>query len=218
MALKLITEGNHLNEMDAICEKATGDSKKIWYIVGSYSEVEAKNRNNRIYPRVVFEKEVKAYNDEYIKNRIGYGELEHPVSNAHSLNSDNVCMLCTELHMDANRVMGKSRVLDTPKGLIVQAMLEGGGRVSVSSRGLGTLDEKTSRVNPDFRLLAWDAVLQPSSYSADFVEGILEKKEYIVKGGQIFESAINHFQAKLDKNGTRKLKEDLGSFLRSIRL
>lgn len=219
MALVLLTEGNNFNaDVAPLCESEGG--KKKWFLEGDYSETDVKNRNNRIYGSDDFSREVKVFNEEKITSCCGYGEADHPKVNAHEVTQSNVAILISKLYTEGNKVRGKARVIDNAPGLNIQAMLEAGGRVSVSSRGLGTLDEKTGRVRNDFKLITFDAVLFPSSYAADKIKGVtesvLDKVYEISAGGVIYERALSEFEKKLHKHGTRQLKEDLGTYLQSL--
>ena len=224
MTKYLLTEGNMFNEkVETLAESK--DGKKFWYLEGIFAD-SRPNRNNRIYPEHLWEKEVKKYVEERVNRKCAYGELNHPSANAHEIDPDNVCMLMTEATWDGKEVYGKSKILETPKGLIAIAMLEGGGRVSASSRGLGNIGEqvtiegkKVGKV-ASLDLICWDAVLFPSNYSCDNLKGITESlisKAYdISEGGVIYERTLSEFEKRLVNNGTKNLKSDLNKFFKSI--
>lgn len=224
----LLTEGNVFNEKvesRSIVESDNG--KKFWYLEGIFADSKP-NRNGRVYGQELWEREVDKYNSERISQRCSYGELNHPSVNAHDVNPDNVAILMTEASVNKDgEVYGKARVLETFKGNIIIGILDGGGRVSVSSRGLGTIGEqieiggkKVGKVNKDFSLVCWDSVLFPSNYSCDTIKGVVESvisKAYEFKDGNVVvERALTDFERKLAKNGSRQLAEDLKKFLKSL--
>lgn len=226
MVKYLLAEGNIYNEnVEPIQESVNG--KKFWYLEGVYADTKP-NRNGRVYSEALWEREVSKYKKERIETKSAFGEMNHPEKNAHEINPNNLCTLMTEAKLIGNgEVYGKSRLLETPSGLIGIAILEGGGRLSVSSRGLGTIGEqvtidgkKYGKVNESsYNLICWDAVLFPSNYSCDTVKGITESvlsKAYEIKaGGVIVERAINDFEMNLSRNGSRNLANDLKRFLKS---
>lgn len=226
MVKYLLTEGNNFNENVEPLQESV-DGKKFWYLEGIFADSNP-NRNGRVYAESLWVREIEKYNSEKIKNRCSFGEMNHPSTNAHEINPDNVCMLMTEARTEkGGNVYGKARILETPKGQIGIGILEGGGRLSASSRGLGTIGEqveisgkKYGRVDEKtFSLVGWDAVLFPSNFACDNLKGITESvisRAYEIRsGGVILERALNEFERALAANGTRNLKKDLKSFLKT---
>jgi hypothetical protein len=181
--VKLIVE--EIEKVDCILEDYKGN--KSYFLKGVYMQCEQKNKNGRVYPKPILEREVARYTKEYINENKAWGELTHP--DTPNVDLKNACIRITELNQNGNDFLGKALVLNTPNGNIVKALLEGGGTLGVSSRGMGTLTQKQGYhvVNEDFRLCsAADVVADPSCTSA-FVNGIMENKEWLFENGQWFE-------------------------------
>ena len=141
-----------------------------------------KNRNGRIYPMEVLQKEVARYNADYIDRKRSLGELGHPAGP--TINLDRVSHMITELYQEGDNFMGKAKILDTPMGNIVKNLMNEGATIGVSSRGMGSLKQRNgvAEVQNDFYLAtAADIVADPSAPDA-FVEGIMEGKEWIFDG------------------------------------
>ena len=184
--MKLITE--MYDDFEVLEEGTNG--KKEMKIQGVFMQAETKNRNGRIYPNEVLQKEVKRYNKELVEKKRAFGELGHP--EGPTVNLDRVSHLIEELKPDGNNIVGKAKILDTPNGKIVKELLNAGAKLGVSSRGMGTLEKKgqTNYVKDDFYLAtAADIVADPSAPEA-FVEGIMEGKEWIWDNGIIKEAEI----------------------------
>lgn len=177
--MKLITELNEdIEYKEELIDEATG--KKNLYITGPFMQYETVNRNGRVYPKTVMEREVGRYKREIIENNRGYGELNHP-TNA-TINLDKVCILIKELDFQNDKkVYGKALVTSTPCGQIVRGLMESGANLGVSTRGLGSLRKRSDGINEvqeDFRLVtAADVVADPSAPAA-FVNGIMENVEW----------------------------------------
>ena len=174
--MKLIKE--HIEEVKLIVEAKDGKGKD-YYIEGVYLQSNLKNRNGRMYPKDIMEKEVKRYTNEYINKNRAYGELGHPDSP--TINLDRVSHMIKSLKMEGNNWVGKAKILDTPYGKIVKALIDEGAQLGVSSRGLGSLVQKdgVNLVQDDFMLAtAADIVADPSAPDA-FVEGVMEGKEWV---------------------------------------
>ena len=213
--MKLMVEDVDLGSIEYLKESADGSNEKHWYITGPFMQVETKNRNGRIYPKKIMEREVEKYRKEMIETHRAMGELDHPETP--TINLDRVSHIIESLKFDGNDIIGKAKILDTPMGRIAQSLLEGGVKLGVSSRGLGTLNEEdNTTVNDDYQLVCVDIVGDPSAQSA-YVNGIMENKEYIIQGDSIVERAVESLEKKLDKHGSREILEDLKSFLKDIR-
>jgi hypothetical protein len=178
---KLIKEEIAPSSVEFITETVGG--KKTHFIRGVFMQAEQKNRNGRVYPKSLLQREVKRYNDNYITEKRAYGELGHPDSP--SINLDRVSHIMTELYEDGNNFMGKAKILDTPNGRIVKNLLDEGCKLGVSSRGVGSLKPSNGvqLVQDDFYLAtAADIVADPSAPDA-FVQGIMEGKEWVMENG-----------------------------------
>ena len=174
--MKLITE--HTNEVEYIVE----GKNKQQYIKGIFMQSDIQNQNGRIYPYSVLKKQVKQFNEKFVKQDRALGELGHP--SGPSVNLDRVSHIITELHEDGKNFIGKAKIIDTPNGKIVKNLLESGVRLGVSSRGLGSIKTNKSGVNEvqdDFVLSTVDIVSDPSAPDA-FVNGIMEGKEFSLTG------------------------------------
>ena len=174
--MKLITE--HTNEVEYIVE----GKNKQQYIKGIFMQSDIQNQNGRIYPYSVLKKQVKEFNEKFVKQDRALGELGHP--SGPSVNLDRVSHIITELHEDGKNFIGKAKIIDTPNGKIVKNLLESGVRLGVSSRGLGSIKTNKSGVNEvqdDFVLSTVDIVSDPSAPDA-FVNGIMEGKEFSLTG------------------------------------
>jgi hypothetical protein len=154
------------------------DGKKNLYIEGIFLESERKNRNGRIYPKQLLEREVNKYRTNYVDTRRALGELEHPQSA--TVNPDRASHRIVSLTEDGNNFIGKALLLDTPCGNIVRGIVEGGSVVGVSSRALGSLTTKNGvkMVNEDLELKCVDIVLNPSAIDA-FVEMVMEGEIWV---------------------------------------
>lgn len=188
--MKLIAE-EVLNVQYLVEEK---NGKKEHYISGIFMQAEKKNRNGRVYPFHVLNKEVARYNSEYVNKNRAFGELGHPDSP--TINLDRVSHMITSLHPDGHNIMGKAKILDTPNGKIVKSLLDGGASLGVSTRGVGSLKPHNGYqlVQDDFHLAtAADIVADPSAPEA-FVRGIMEGKEWILDGTGWKE--VDYYRAK----------------------
>lgn len=175
--MKLIKE--HVEAVKLIVEAKDGGKTKDYFIEGVYLQSNLKNRNGRMYPKAIMEKEVQRYTKEYIDKNRAYGELGHPDSP--TINLDRVSHMIKSLRMEGNDWVGKAKILDTPYGKIVKSLIDEGAQLGVSSRGLGSLVQKdgVNLVQDDFMLAtAADIVADPSAPDA-FVEGVMEGKEWV---------------------------------------
>ena len=201
--MKLITET--IENVEVITE-GTGADKKL-YIEGVFLQSEIKNRNGRMYPFSVLEKEVQRYNEEYVKTSRALGELGHP--DGPTVNLDRVSHRITSLKAEGNNFIGKAQILNTPNGNIAKALLEEGVKLGVSSRGMGSIDkrEDCGVVMDDFMLAtAADIVADPSAPDA-FVNGIMEGKEWAWDNGILKETKVAKYQRYMDDATRQNLEE-----------
>ena len=200
--MKLITE--HIEDVNYITEEKNG--KKSSFIEGVYMQAEQKNRNGRIYTKPVLEAAVTKYVNEQVNKGRAVGELNHP--DGPTINLDKVSHRITELRWDGNNVMGKALVLDTPMGKIVKGLMEGGCQLGVSSRGMGSLEQKNgvSFVKPDFILATVDIVQDPSAPEA-FVNGIMEGVEWIWENGLLKPQEIEQYETEIKRAPSMRLAE-----------
>lgn len=178
--MKLIAEYNDSNLQSYITEDKKGNKNHV--IEGVFMQADSKNRNGRIYEKKILEAAVEKYIKEQVSTGRAVGELNHP--EGPTVNLDKVSHKITELKWDGSNVIGKASILKTPMGQIVEGLLEGGVKLGVSSRGMGSLVQKngTSYVGKDFMLATVDIVQDPSAPEA-FVNGIMEGVEWVWDNG-----------------------------------
>ena len=175
-----------VEEVEYITE-AKENGGKNYKIKGIFLQADIKNRNGRVYPMEVLEKEVGRYNKKFINEKRAYGELGHP--DGPTVNLERVSHMVTELYPDGKNFIGEAKIMETPMGKIVKSLMDEGGKLGVSSRGMGSLDQKNGAnyVRDDFYLAtAADIVADPSAPNA-FVEGIMEGKEWVWDNGSLIE-------------------------------
>lgn len=201
---KLITE-EVFQDVEYITESV--DGQRHQYIHGVFLQSEVLNRNGRIYPKELLDREVGRYNKEYVQTGRAFGELSHPDKPV--VDPDRVSHRITELYPDGTDYIGKARILDTPKGTIIKNILDGGGQIGVSTRGVGSLSPKNGvkMVGNDYKLITVDAVLEPSAPSA-FVQGIMEGKDWIYENGEWTEREYETAKKMLHES-TREEIEDV---------
>jgi hypothetical protein len=202
--MKLITEVNE--QVRYITEEKEG--KKTLYIEGVFLQSNIKNRNGRMYPSEIMGKEINRYMKEAVENNRAFGELGHP--DGPSINLDRVSHIITELRQDGYNWVGKAKLTETPMGNIARGLIESGGQLGVSSRGLGTLKENRDGVQvvqDDFHLAtAADIVADPSAPDA-FVRGIMENKEWVVVNGVWTEQHCDMSKKYIKKASKKQLEE-----------
>ena len=193
--VKLFTES--VEEVQYITEDKEGGGKN-YKIKGIFLQADIKNRNGRVYPMEVLEKEVNRYNKKFINENRAYGELGHP--DGPTVNLERVSHMVTELYPDGKNFIGEAKIMETPMGKIVKSLMNEGGKLGVSSRGMGSLDQKNGAnyVRDDFYLAtAADIVADPSAPNA-FVEGIMEGKEWVWNNGALLEAELVELKRKFD--------------------
>jgi hypothetical protein len=215
--MKLISEFNNYSVSPVIVE-ANEKGKKDYFIEGVFMQSEIKNRNGRVYPKEVMQKEVNRYNKEFVEQDRAFGELGHP--EGPTINLDKVSHLITKLEEDGNNYVGRAKILSTPNGMIVRNLIDDGAKLGVSSRGLGSLEQKggSQVVKDDFQLAtAGDIVADPSAPEA-FVNGIMEGVEWIYQNGRLTAQEIDEMQTEIRSAKSNKLEEvKLNQWKRFIR-
>lgn len=204
--MKLITE---LNEDIQYISEAKEDGKKNYFIEGIFMQGDIKNRNGRMYPAEVLDKEVKRYNKEYVEKNRAYGELGHP--QGPTINLERVSHMITKLERNGSNFVGRAKIMtETPMGAIVKGLMDDGGQLAVSSRGMGSLKQNRqgiAEVQNDFYLAtAGDIVADPSAPDA-FVNGIMEGREWIWENGVIKEAQIAEYETQIKTATRRELEE-----------
>ena len=193
--VKLFSEA--VEEVEYITE-ASENGKKNYKIKGVFLQADIKNRNGRVYPMEILQKEVSKYNKNFIQQKRAFGELGHP--DGPTVNLERVSHITTSLTPDGKNFLGEAKIMDTPMGKIVQNLMDEGCKLGVSSRGMGSLDQKNGAnyVRDDFYLAtAADIVADPSAPNA-FVEGIMEGKEWVWNNGALIEAELIELRRKFD--------------------
>jgi hypothetical protein len=216
--MKLITE--QIEDVKFLIEE--GKSGKTHFIEGVFLQSEIKNRNGRVYPLNILEREVERYTNQFISKNRALGELGHP--DGPTVNLDRASHKIISLRKEGNNFIGKAKLLDTPMGKIAKTLIDEGVTLGVSSRGVGSLSEKSgaSYVRDDFMLAtAADIVADPSAPDA-FVEGIMEGKEWVWSNGILAERHIETFKKEIDSATLYNLQETkvsaFAKFLKGIDL
>jgi hypothetical protein len=203
--MKLITE---INEEVKFITEDVEDGKKNMFIEGIFMQAEQQNRNGRMYPLPVMQREVGRYINEYVNKNRAYGELGHP--EGPTINLERVSHMIKELRQDGNNFIGKAKIMDTPYGNIVKNLINEGATVGVSTRGLGSLKEGKGGmkvVQDDFYLAtAADIVADPSAPDA-FVQGIMENKEWVYVAGRWTEREIEESKEIVKKVNRKDLEK-----------
>lgn len=194
--MKLITEYVE-DDLEVIAE-AKADGRKKFAIEGIFMQAETKNRNGRIYPRGIMEGAVNKYIEDQVSKGRAVGELNHPTGP--TINLDKVSHKIDELKWDGNNVIGRATILETPCGQIVRGLLEGGVKLGVSTRGMGSLEQRegVNYVKPDFVLSTVDIVQDPSAHDA-FVNGIMEGVDWIWNNGILEAREVRKMETEIRK-------------------
>ena len=204
--MKLISEFNDYGIQPVIVEQ-NEKGEKDYFIEGIFMQSEIKNRNGRIYPKEVIQKEVKRYNKEFVEQKRAFGELGHP--EGPTINLDKVSHMIEKLEEDGNNYVGRAKILSTPNGQIVKNLIDDGAKLGVSSRGLGSLESKGNAqyVKDDFQLAtAGDIVADPSAPEA-FVEGIMEGVEWVYESGILKAKDLDQMQLEMKTARLNQLEE-----------
>ena len=213
--VKLFSEA--VEEVEYITEAKEGGGKN-YKIKGIFLQADIKNRNGRVYPMEVLQKEVSRYNKKFINENRAYGELGHP--DGPTVNLERVSHMVTSLTPDGKNFIGEAKVMETPMGKIVKSLMNEGGKLGVSSRGMGSLDQKNGAnyVRDDFYLAtAADIVADPSAPNA-FVEGIMEGKEWVWNNGALVEAELVELRRKFDvKKRQRDAKVEALEFAKFLK-
>ena len=208
--IKLMSEST-LQDVEYITEEKE-DGKKNYKIKGVFMQADIKNRNGRVYPMETLQKEVARYNKQYIKEKRAFGELGHP--DGPTVNLERASHMITDLYPDGKNFIGEAKILSTPMGEIVKTLMDEGAKLGVSSRGMGSLEQKkdgASYVRDDFYLAtAADIVSDPSAPNA-FVEGIMEGKEWVWNHGALMEAELVEMKERINQRARKKktLEESL---------
>ena len=213
--VKLISE--EIQDVEYICEQKE-DGKKNYKIKGVFMQADIKNRNGRVYPMEVLNKEVRRYNKEYINEKRAFGEVGHP--DGPTVNLERASHMITKLYPDGKNFIGEAKIMSTPMGEIVKTLMDEGAKLGVSSRGMGSLDQKNGAnyVRDDFYLAtAADIVADPSAPNA-FVEGIMEGKEWVWNNGSLVEAELERAKQRINERvRKRQVNENALEFINFLK-
>lgn len=216
--MRLISEITEEYQTSEQLDEATG--AKTTYIEGIFAQADLKNRNSRIYPKFVLEKATKDYIEKYVKTNRALGELNHPTTP--QVDPERACIKIESLTWDGSNVIGRAKVLSTPKGKLLEALIHDGVKLGVSTRGLGSVkktklnNEEVSMVGDDYQIRAIDVVHNPSGIDC-FVDGILENVEFYYENGVLCEREIEIIQEDVKKNDVNSIIADFTDFINKIK-
>jgi hypothetical protein len=192
--MKLISE--EISNAEYLVEETNG--KKDYKIRGIFLQSDIKNRNGRVYAKDILNKEVMRYNAEFINKKRAFGELGHP--DGPTVNLERVSHMITKLAPEGANFVGEAKIMNTPYGKIVKGLIDEGAQLGVSSRGMGSLEQRggANYVKDDFYLAtAADIVADPSAPDA-FVEGIMEGKEWVWNNGILKEQEVEELKLQAE--------------------
>lgn len=219
MSFNLLVESIDRSSFNYIVEEGSKDQPSRVYIEGPYMVAEKINKNRRYYVKEEMEQEVGRYTTEMIEQQRAMGELNHP--STAEVDLERACHIVMELKSNGNEYIGKSKVLSTPCGKIVENLIRDGVKVGMSTRSLGKLHQETGGINrvQDMKLVAIDCVADPS-YTGAFVDGILESKQWICdKNGnfcELYEGFENSISTLPRKGSEQKLRDAFQTFFKSL--
>ena len=201
--MKLISE--EIQDAEYLVEDVGG--KKNYKIKGVFLQSDIKNRNGRVYPKQIMMKEVNRYQKEFVDKKRAFGELGHP--DGPTVNLERVSHMITDLKQEGSNFIGEAKIMNTPYGKIVKGLIDEGAQLGVSSRGMGSLEQRNGAnyVKNDFMLAtAADIVADPSAPDA-FVQGIMESREWVWDNGRLVERDVEAWRREIRSASTRKLEE-----------
>ena len=214
--MKLISE--EIQDAEYLVEDVGG--KKNYKIKGVFLQSDIKNRNGRVYPKQIMMKEVNRYQKEFVDKKRAFGELGHP--DGPTVNLERVSHMITNLQQDGSNFIGEAKIMNTPYGKIVKGLIDEGAQLGVSSRGMGSLEQRNGAnyVKNDFMLAtAADIVADPSAPDA-FVQGIMESREWVWDNGRLVERDVEAWRKEIRSASSRKLEEKkleiFGNFLKNL--
>lgn len=203
--MKLITELNE--QVDFLVEEKEG--KKNYFIEGIIMQANIKNRNGRMYPAEILDREVSRYNEQYVQKNRAYGELGHP--SGPTLNLERACIMFKGLRREGDNFVGRAKVIETPMGNIVKGLIDEGASLGISSRGMGSIKENKQgvmEVQDDFYLAtAGDIVADPSAPDA-FVRGIMEGVEWVWDNGLLKAEKVEQYKKEINEGARKHISEE----------
>ena len=164
----------------------------VFEVEGVMQRAKAENQNGRVYSKDILVREAKKYMEEFVKRGNAFGELDHPESPVVSLK--NASHVVKDLYWKGDDLMGKVELLNTPAGNIVKEIIKAGHTIGISSRGTGSVQQTNEgqlEVQPDFELVCWDFVSNPSTHGAFMNPIALQEGKIKVSKYQNLDSIIN---------------------------
>ena len=214
--VKLFSEA--VEEVEYICEEKE-NGKKDYKIKGIFMQADVKNRNGRVYPMEVLEREVAKYNKKFVNEKRAFGELGHP--DGPTVNLERVSHMITSLKPEGKNFIGEAKIMSTPMGEIVKNLMDEGAKLGVSSRGMGSLVQKNGAnyVRDDFYLATAADIVADHSAPNAFVEGIMEGKEWVWNHGSLVEAHVAELKKEFDvKQRQRKAKQEALEFAKFLKM
>ena len=201
-----LRESLDFGSVNVILEGKDGGPKNM-YIEGCFAQSEKKNRNGRIYPKNIMEAAITKYINEWVTPNRALGELSHP-ENRPMVKPELASHRITSLRLEGNDVLGKALVLNTPQGQVLRGLLEGGTQLGVSTRGLGSIEERagTTYVKDDYAVTAIDAVGDPSGIDC-WVNALHENRSWVFVDGRYEEREIEETKSAIKKASSKQLNE-----------
>lgn len=202
----MLVEAN-FSDVETLTESVGDSGKKNWYIRGIMAQGEIINRNRRMYPSDVLAEAMNNYVRDYVNTNRAVGELSHPEN--HQINLDKITHLTESIERNGNDYIGKAKILATPCGKIVEALLEGGVKLGVSTRADGKtkkLNEGYDRVLPGMRMKAIDIVFHPSAQKA-MMESLMESDQMIWDTMKEDAELLENIRAGVKMASSRDLQE-----------
>lgn len=233
---KLLKEFIDFKDLKVIKEdvEVEGEKKKAYYLEDIMLQAAVKNRNGRIYPQPILQREVNLYGTEKVAKNLAVGTLDH--GETPNIDLDRISHLIVSLKMEGDNGIGRCRIIDTPCGRIAKCLIDEGIMLGMSTRGVGSLDGDT--VKEDFQLISIDLVNNPSAPKA-FVNSVVENTSWILEGEKwicedgkcrlvkaeeavktesVVEKAVKELKEDVDKNASSKMMlEHVMSFLTKIK-
>lgn len=217
---KLLIETIDIKDLSILTEdiEENGSKEKVYKLKGIMLQSEVVNRNGRKYPKPILEREIKRYTEEKISTKRSVGTLDHGATP--NIDMDRISHIIESLTMEGNDVIGVAKVLSTPCGNILKALMKDGVVTGMSSRALGEIDTNNV-VKDSLELISVDSVITPSGPKC-YVESIVENREWIANGDKYIEAAISNLQSSMDKKYSGKdisnyLLNHLNTFLNTIK-
>jgi hypothetical protein len=201
--MKLIRE--EITDIEFVTEET--NNKKNYFIKGVFMQADLKNRNGRVYPMETLNKEVSRYTKKFINEKRAFGELGHP--DGPTVNLERVSHMITKLYPDGKNFMGEAKITNTPYGNIVKSLIDEGAKLGVSSRGMGSLENRSGAnyVKSDFYLATAAYIVADPSAPDAFVQGVMEGKEWVWDNGIIKEVEVNELRKEIERAKRHELAE-----------